>query len=193
LVVTVLNVNKARDRSHYERFVAYHESFYREVEATSVTPFADPALQRGMAGTLVSLIRLGDSEMTPSGAVSRFPKRRKSGEAAVARLAARAAAQPHLDGNGQQVKEVVTHRGRSLIDAWDSLAHKDEPRRYSHFEKSGAKGKSLLFTVLDVEGDTRDDDEIRFAAPTSMRDVEASAHLWIKYGVPAKREVDSDE
>jgi len=37
LVVTCLNVMRPRDRSHCERFVAYHESFYREVEATSVT------------------------------------------------------------------------------------------------------------------------------------------------------------
>ena len=40
LVVTLLNVHKPRDRSHYERFCAYHETFYRSVEATSVTPFS---------------------------------------------------------------------------------------------------------------------------------------------------------
>ena len=40
LVVTLLNVHRPRDRSHYERFQAYHESFYRAVEVTSVTPFA---------------------------------------------------------------------------------------------------------------------------------------------------------
>ncbi len=40
LVLTILNVHKPRDRSHYERFVAYHETFYRSVEATSVTPFS---------------------------------------------------------------------------------------------------------------------------------------------------------
>src|SRR5205809_5186443 len=28
LVVTLLNIHKPRDRSHYERFAAYHESFY---------------------------------------------------------------------------------------------------------------------------------------------------------------------
>jgi ATP-dependent helicase YprA (DUF1998 family) len=39
LVVTCLHVMRPRDRSHYERFHAYHESFYREVEATSVTPY----------------------------------------------------------------------------------------------------------------------------------------------------------
>src|SRR5437660_8108416 len=65
LVVTLLNIHKPRDRSHYERFAAYHQSFYRSVEATSVTPFSPRALDRGLAGTLVALARLGDGPMTP--------------------------------------------------------------------------------------------------------------------------------
>ena len=65
LVVTILNIHKPRDRSHYERFAFYHQSFYRSVEATSVTPFSPRALDRGLAGTLVALGRLGHSPMTP--------------------------------------------------------------------------------------------------------------------------------
>lgn len=65
LVVTILNIHKPRDRSHYERFAAYHESFYRSVEATSVTPFSPRALDRGLAGALVSLARQGHLPMTP--------------------------------------------------------------------------------------------------------------------------------
>src|SRR5207244_7946487 len=64
LVVTILNVHKPRDRSHYERFAAYHESFYRAVEATSVTPFSPRALDRGLAGTLVGLARQGHAQLT---------------------------------------------------------------------------------------------------------------------------------
>src|SRR5207245_6729932 len=37
LVVTILNPHKPRDRSHYERFPAFHATFYRSVQATSVT------------------------------------------------------------------------------------------------------------------------------------------------------------
>ena len=43
LVVTLLNVHKPRDRSHYERFEMYHATFYRAIEATSVTPFSPHA------------------------------------------------------------------------------------------------------------------------------------------------------
>ena len=44
LCVTLLNVHRPRDRSHYERFEAYHATFYRAVEATSVTPFSPRAV-----------------------------------------------------------------------------------------------------------------------------------------------------
>ncbi|MBT3194286.1 MAG: helicase, partial [Verrucomicrobia bacterium] len=36
LVITLLNIHKPRDRSHYERFKMYHDTFYRAVEPTSV-------------------------------------------------------------------------------------------------------------------------------------------------------------
>ncbi len=57
LVVTVYTQTKSRDRSHYERFVAYHQSIYRYVEPTSVTPFSPQARERGMRGLLVALAR----------------------------------------------------------------------------------------------------------------------------------------
>ncbi|HIF05371.1 MAG TPA: hypothetical protein EYQ80_08390, partial [Candidatus Poseidoniales archaeon] len=47
--------HRPRDRSHYERFRAWHESFYRAVEATSVTPFSPRAIDRGIAGVVVAL------------------------------------------------------------------------------------------------------------------------------------------
>ncbi len=65
LVVTLLNIHRPRDRSHFERFEVFHQSFYRTVEATSVTPFSPRALDRGLAGTLVALARLGHAPMTP--------------------------------------------------------------------------------------------------------------------------------
>ena len=48
LVVTLLNIRKPRDRNRYEQFRAFHMSFYRAVEATSVTPFARPARWIGL-------------------------------------------------------------------------------------------------------------------------------------------------
>jgi hypothetical protein len=66
LVVTLMNVHKPRDRSHYERFEAYHSTFYRSVEATSVTPFSPRAMDRGLTGTLLSVMRLENPAFNPN-------------------------------------------------------------------------------------------------------------------------------
>ena len=57
LVVTIYNGNKARDRSHYESFTTWHQSLYRDVEATSVTPYAARARDRALHAPLVALAR----------------------------------------------------------------------------------------------------------------------------------------
>jgi hypothetical protein len=63
LVCTVYNWARPRDISHYETFEHYHDTFYKHVEALSVTPFAPRALDRGLSGVLVSLMRLWDDRL----------------------------------------------------------------------------------------------------------------------------------
>ncbi len=57
IVFTLYNGTRPRDRSHYEGFLTYHQSLYRYVEPTSVTPFSKPARERALKGVLVSLMR----------------------------------------------------------------------------------------------------------------------------------------
>jgi hypothetical protein len=57
LVCTVFNWARPRDLSHYETFEHYHSTFYKHVEALSVTPFSAGATSRGLAALLVSMIR----------------------------------------------------------------------------------------------------------------------------------------
>ena len=57
LVVTILNNSKARDRSHFETFRGWHRALYRDVEATSVTPFASRARDRALHAALVAAVR----------------------------------------------------------------------------------------------------------------------------------------
>ena len=63
LVVTIYNPARPRDRSHFEHFRAYHQSLYRFVEPTSVTPFARPVIERALHAVTVALVRMlgGDS------------------------------------------------------------------------------------------------------------------------------------
>ncbi len=72
LVCTVYNWARPRDLSHYETFEHYHSTFYMHVEPLSVTPFSPGALQRGLAGLLVSLVRLRGIEFNRNEAASRI-------------------------------------------------------------------------------------------------------------------------
>jgi hypothetical protein len=51
------DATKSRDRSHYERFRAYHESFYRFVEPTGATPFSKPARDRALHAVITAIFR----------------------------------------------------------------------------------------------------------------------------------------
>lgn len=66
LVCTVLTWARPRDLSHYETFEHYHATFYKHVEAQSVTPFSPRAMDRGLTGTLVSLMRLDNAAFNPN-------------------------------------------------------------------------------------------------------------------------------
>ena len=57
IVFTVLTWSRPRDLSHYETFEHYHQTFYKHVEAQSVTPFSPRAMDRGLTGAMISLFR----------------------------------------------------------------------------------------------------------------------------------------
>ena len=61
LVCVVYNWSRPRDLSHYEQFEHYHATYYQQVEALSVTPFAPRALDRGLAALLTSYVRLSST------------------------------------------------------------------------------------------------------------------------------------
>ncbi|PZS32122.1 MAG: helicase [Pseudonocardiales bacterium] len=58
LVVSLGNWARPRDLAHFEQFRHYHETFYAQVEALSVTPFSVTSMERGLDGVLVSAVRV---------------------------------------------------------------------------------------------------------------------------------------
>ncbi len=72
LVIALYSPAKPRDRSHYEHFKAYHQTLYRLVEPTSVTPGSEPALNRALHAAVVTLIRHGCSGMLQNQKASEF-------------------------------------------------------------------------------------------------------------------------
>ena len=129
LVVTLLNIHRPRDRSHYERFAAYHQTFYRSVEATSVTPFAPRALDRALAAVLVALARHGDPALTPPLGAGALESHRPRLEAALIRvLSDRATGHAALPpAEAAALRQNVGDRVKDLLDAW--CQHRPRHRR----------------------------------------------------------------
>lgn len=186
LVITCYNPRRVRDRSFYERFCAYHESFYGWVEATSVTPFSEPALDRALAAVLIAMIRHGHPELMPAGGAMKVPEHPAVAARAIAALRERAERQ---NGDAMGAASVVAARAQDLVDAWNSAvedaARNDSPRRYSRYDvdKKGLNRPMLLAPLEPAMSEA----EKKFAAPTSMRDTEPSVHLWLRMGLGSKQ------
>ncbi|PRQ04291.1 hypothetical protein ENSA5_09400 [Enhygromyxa salina] len=200
LVVTAYNIYRPRDRSHYEHFVAYHESFYRHVEATSVTPFSAPAIDRGLAALVVALARLLEVDMTASGEAMNAAGLQAVSRRILDAVQGKAANQPAIDAGGEAVGDVfartVRDRADSLLNCWLSIIDDRKSKlahlHYSPFDSHRDKGRPLLRTALEVQvadpevQEMLTPDERRFVAPTSMRDVEPSVHVWRRFKLGAK-------
>ncbi len=185
LVVTCLNASRPRDRSHYERFVAYHESFYREVEATSVTPFSIQTLDRGLVGTLISMIRHSLLAMEAPRGVMRLHEHRALANQILEELVTRGKNHREWQDAAAEgrIEDELRARGKKFLDAWERVITKTREgsgeRTYSDLDRAKTEGKALMYFPTDPRPD--DSDERRFVAPTSMRDVEPSTHIWLRF------------
>ena len=183
LVVTLLNIHKPRDRSHYERFRHYHETFYRSVEPASVTPFSARALDRGLAGALVALARHSGPVMTPSSGAGEVERIRTELEDRLASTFRERLENQRfdLDEEREEATDAVRRRVVDLLDSWIKIV--DDYRasgvglQYQRYETQSA-ARPLLRYMLDQ--DFESEHHRKFRANRSLRDVEPEVHLYVK-------------
>ncbi len=175
LVVTVLNLHKPRDRMHFEQFGHFHRTFYRSVEATSVTPWAARALDRALAAVVVAAARHVDPMLTPDGAVVELKHCPKTRIAVRDALVNRAPPGAVAGGTAALVAQID-----SLLDAWIATV---DARTASGGEFAYNRKQSpqrLLHMPLDRGVPNLDPSHQRFTANRSMRDVEPSVALKVR-------------
>jgi superfamily II DNA/RNA helicase len=182
LVVTLFNIHKPRDRSHYERFRHYHETFYRSVEIGSVTPFSARALDRGFAGSLVGLARHARSEMSPPQGVERIAESRAALERKLLDVfLERVRQQPFPDEVEREERlRSVQNRVVDLLDSWRKVFEDYHAvgvaMQYQKYE-SKQPSKPLLRDMLDE--DFESEHHRKFRANRSLRDVEPEVNLFL--------------
>jgi hypothetical protein len=163
LVVTNYNPAKPRDRSQYEHFRSYHQSFYRYVEPTSVTPFAVPVRERALHSLVVILTRMWGDPRTREQPWPFPPESLIQGvrNAILGRI------------EGMEDSEVAGARRmiEEFLDDWRQL----EPERYGNFDVRPDPRVPLL---VPAGGEWPEDWNGRvYEVPTSMRNVDRECQV----------------
>jgi hypothetical protein len=173
LVVTVLNLHKPRDRTHFEQFGTYHRTFYRAVEATSVTPWAARALDRALAAVLVAIVRHLDPDMTPNEGAEEIAKHDETKQRVREAILERAPAAALVGGREALAKAIDV-----LLDDWASVAA-EQTANGSSFPYA-ERSNRLLHVPLDPALPNLPPEHQKFVAGRSMRDVEMNVLLKVK-------------
>jgi hypothetical protein len=181
LVVTLLNIHRPRDRSHYERFEAWHASFYRGVETTSVTPFSPRAIDRSLAAVTVALARHGNPAFTAARRAIEAATRRPELEFVADALAARAERHAKLPSEEtDELRKKIKARVDDLLDAWASIAYEKQKTGGLQYQREEGGAPPLLFDPLDADLANQPLKARKFKAQRSMRNVEPVVNLWVQ-------------
>lgn len=162
LVFVLFNAARSRDLSHYEGFKSFHQTLYRSVEATSVTPFSPRARDRGLHAVLIGLARqqvpaLRDDASAAPQCVDQLNEVRDSILDRVQSISP-----DDLEGAREQLDEI--------IDEWVRRAQHDPDLVY----ESRNERSSPLMTAAAPEAEA----EKGFATMWSLRDVDAESNLY---------------
>ena len=168
LVCTVLTWARPRDLSHYETFEHYHATFYKHVEAQSVTPFSPRAMDRGLTGTLLSVMRLENPAFNPNPGAGALDKPDRP-EAVEARdlIVGRAWEISHEAA----LRDLASSELKERLDEWTHEAGKGG--RTLAYEKKGPN-RATMVALLKRPGIQAWDN---FTVPMSMREVEPGVSL----------------
>ncbi|KXK06604.1 MAG: helicase family protein with metal-binding cysteine cluster [Acidobacteria bacterium OLB17] len=157
LVVTIYNTGKPRDRSHYEHFSTYHGTLYKQVEPTSVTPWAIPVRKRALHAILVAMIRILGTQQN-SETPNPFPAEELI-DKALDTVRSRVS-----DIDPDEIDEVLTE-ARAFFDDWSRIM----PSKYGGFGSPDASAPLMYpagsFPLPEWGGRA-------IATPSSMRSVD---------------------
>jgi len=173
LVCTVLTWARPRDLSHYETFEHYHATFYKHVEAQSVTPFSPRAMDRGLTGTLLSLVRLDNETFSPNDGASQLTASNQDEMTdAIDVITKRAWDVSELPST----RSLSQHELKERADEWAKAA--SIGGRTLAYEKHGAQAATTVALIKSPGLKAWDN----WTVPMSMREVEPGVRLIMNKG-----------
>ena len=161
--------HQARSLSHYESFRPYHESFYRFVEPSSVTPFTHQVRSRALHAALVIAVRHACTELRGNKSAGAFDRDSPEVRAVIEELERRCERAAAGTGQGP---DVAAHVERLAGDWHDEARRCEEGSRQLNYEapERDKNAARLLYT----HGESRPG---LWATLHSMRNVEGTGSL----------------
>lgn len=162
LVAVLYNSARTRDRAHYERFITYHESFYRYVEPSSVTPFSAPARMRALKAVAITMARHGGApELLGDKGAANF-----SNELEILGKI-RAWVEKRVRDIDPKEADSTIQELESFYREWEDFARANEGKAVY---KNAKAGSPLIGSPMQNGGG-------RWPLPTSMRNVDAECNI----------------
>jgi hypothetical protein len=168
LVCTVLTWARPRDLSHYETFEHYHATFYKHVEAQSVTPFSPRAMDRGLTGAMLSLMRLSDDDLNPNDGASSL---KSTTDPIVNQISDLITGRVSMVAENAQTQQLAAASIKQRVDDW--VKENGVAGRTLAYEKKGKNVDSKVKLIKSPDNEEWG----RFTVSMSMREVEPGVKL----------------
>jgi hypothetical protein len=183
LVVTLGNWARPRDLAHFEQFRHYHETFYAQVEALSVTPFSVTSLERGLDGVLVSAARVlhavrAAEGLSPEYGASRIESERDFAAALIDQLVHRVQRASCDEDAADRARQRLYNR----LDQWAKRRkHLQDLRKSLVYERftDDARFGPLMISAENARSLPGSRDSAPFVVPNSMREVQPEINLLV--------------
>lgn len=160
--------DQARSLSHYENFYPYHQSFYRFVEPTSITPYTYQARRRALHAGLVISLRHSVADLADNAGAGRLDTGDKQTLLVIERFIKQCCL-----ADPQRRPEITCHV-HQLVQVWRDYIHQQANNRQKlYYQAPDTASASLLY----VHGSSQHG---LWATLNSMRNVEHTGVLRIE-------------
>ncbi|MFI7356247.1 DISARM system helicase DrmA [Streptomyces avidinii] len=181
VVVALGNWARPRDLAHFEQFRHYHETFYAQVEALSVTPFSVTSLERGLDGVLVSAARVLQAARTQGlsseDGADRIETERHFAADLIDALVRRVAR-----AGDEDAAERARHQLENRLDQWSKRRkYLVEQRKSLVYEKviDDTRHDALMMSAENAKSGIETRDAPPFIVANSMREVQPEINLLV--------------
>ena len=130
--------SKSRDRSHYEQFKPYHESFYKHVEPTGATPFSKPARDRALHAVMIAMMRVLENELSAEKGAAKFSRKDYSARIAeLKKYVIDRASEISKRANSEMSDDSpeIALEVDSVFEKWEQLAENFDEEHFYYGEK----------------------------------------------------------